>query len=74
MASFCAICTEPPPPGTELVDLPLGKDSALVAVCADCDTVHPRSGRYTFAGIGRGGAPSTKTCNMGDGNHRTRIR
>lgn len=73
MAIFCAICTEPPPPGTELVQRPLGRDSALVLVCADCDTLHPRSGRYTFVG-GGAGAPSTRESNMGNGNHRTPIR
>lgn len=43
---FCALCTEPT--STQHME-PLGKGGAMVNVCADCTTVHPRSGRYTFA-------------------------
>ena len=50
MSAFCAICTEESP---DLVLRPLGRDGALVRVCPDCDTLHPRSGRYSFDGEGR---------------------
>lgn len=73
-APFCAICTEPAPPGTTLPRRPLGKDGALVAVCTDCDTLHPRSGRYAFNDGGGRATPITNTSNLGNGNHRRRIR
>lgn len=71
---FCAICTDPPPPNTELVHRPLGRGGALVLVCADCDTLHPRSGRYAFDdGGGRQAlTPHGSMGNLGNGNRRTR--
>lgn len=44
---FCALCGEDAPAGSAL--RPLGRDDALVAVCASCDGEHPRSGRYSFS-------------------------
>lgn len=71
---FCALCTEPPPPGTKLVPRPLGRNGAPVLICVDCDTLHPRSGRYAFDDGGGRGVPATPQSNLGNGNHRTRIR
>lgn len=71
---FCAICTEPPPPGTALVKRPLGRDAALVLVCTDCDTLHPRSGRYAFDDGGGRGTPTGPQGNMGNGNYRPPTR
>jgi hypothetical protein len=37
VAAFCAVCTEDLPVGSIVRTAPLGKQNALVAVCADCD-------------------------------------
>lgn len=50
---FCAICVEPII--GEPRRAPLGRDGALVAICAACEDEHPRSGRYSFGGSGEVG-------------------
>lgn len=38
---FCAVCTGELPDGLPVVKRALGRNGALVAVCADCDPGHP---------------------------------
>ena len=52
-AKWCAICADDSP-GIMLTQEPLGKAGALVWVCADCNNLHPSSGRYSFGDGGRG--------------------
>lgn len=47
MTRMCAVCLSQTPPFRKR---PLGRNDALVDVCATCDDEHPRSGRYAFAG------------------------
>lgn len=65
-AGFCAICTAPTPAGAAMQ--PLGRDRSLVIVCTECDDVHPRSGRYSFADST---AKPVATTRGSDGNRRT---
>jgi hypothetical protein len=44
----CALCTDEITGATHRE--PFGRDGALVNVCSDCSSVHPRSGRYGFSG------------------------
>lgn len=64
--SFCAICTND---SNALVQRPLGSNDALVWICPDCDTVHPRTGRYAFddSSAARGGVG---VVGESDGHHR----
>ncbi len=43
---LCALCTSPII-GTPR-RAPFGRNDALVDICRDCDSEHPRSGRYGF--------------------------
>ena len=43
---FCAQCLSDQGP---FVQLPHGKDDALVNICDRCENEHPRSGRYNFS-------------------------
>lgn len=45
MATFCAICVKPIPAGEEQL-APLGKNDAMVKVCAGCNTEKPHGRRY----------------------------
>ena len=60
---FCAICTADIAPGSEPIRRPLGHNGGMVRVCASCDGLHPRSGRYGFDDGAAGSG-------VGDGNTR----
>lgn len=48
MSAFCAICTGDRGP---FVQRPLGRQSALVTVCAECDTAPARSRQGPVIGV-----------------------
>lgn len=48
MSAFCAICTGDRGP---FVQRPLGRESALVTVCAECDTAPARSRQGPVIGV-----------------------
>lgn len=64
--AYCALCTGPCV--GDLHREPLGKDDALVNVCARCATEVPREGDHLFGGsTGRG--VGCGTGNRRKGNH-----
>lgn len=48
-AIWCALCAELIPLGARCVRRPFGRDGGAVWCCADCDGLHPRSGRYAYS-------------------------
>lgn len=58
---ICGICADPT---NSVVMEPLGRNGALVAVCVECRTKHPREGGYAFDSGG------TIARGAGEGNRR----
>ena len=68
--AFCAICTDE---RTDLAQHSIGRNGALVWVCADCADLHPRSGRYAFDDSSKQGGQALRSHGV-DGNRRVPAR
>ncbi len=68
--SVCAICVNRP--GTHLE--PLGRNDAMVRICDECASEHPRAGRYAFAGSGDGDGRASAVAPANGNRQHTRRR